>query len=172
MRRDGAGESFEVVAAFEKRDDAALRVSFRDLHQLRRRPGKIRFDKIETAERIEAMRVEAGRNDDQIRAKRFDARQKPRFHRLPEHRAIVARGERCIHDIVMLAAFVARASAGKQRHLMRRGIEDGAVGPEYFLGSIAVMHVEIEDRHPFGAMRGLRVAGRDRRVVEEAKPHR
>jgi hypothetical protein len=55
---------------------------------------------------------------------------------------------------------------------MRRGIEDGAVGPEYFLGSIAVMDVEIEDRHPFGAKRGLRVAGRDRRVVEEAKPHR
>ena len=53
MRRDGAGEPFEVIAAFEKRDDAALRVFFGDLHQPRRRPGKIRFDKIETAERIE-----------------------------------------------------------------------------------------------------------------------
>ena len=172
MRGGGMGKTVEVVAAFENRDDAALGVFFGDLHQLRRRPGKIRFDKIETAERIETMRVEAGRDDDQIRAKRVNPGKKPCFHRLPEHCAIVAGGERRIDDIVMLAAFVARAGAGKQRHLMRRGIEDGAVGPENFLGSVAVMHIEIEDRHPFGAMRGLRVACRDSRIVEEAKPHR
>ena len=39
------------------------------------------------------------------------------------------------------------------------------------MGSVAVMHVEIDDRHPFCTMRGLRVACRDRRIVEEAKPH-
>ena len=37
------------------------------------------------------------------------------------------------------------------------------------LRAIAVMDIEIEDRHPLGAMRGLRVAGRDRRIVEKAK---
>jgi len=72
MRGGGAGEPFEVVAAFRHRNHAALRVFFSDLHQLRRRPGKIRFDKIETAKRIETMRVESGRDDDQIRAKRVD----------------------------------------------------------------------------------------------------
>src|SRR5436189_143608 len=36
----------------------------------------------------------------------------------------------------------------------------------------AEMDIEIEDRHPFGAVRGLRVANRDRRIVEEAKSHR
>ena len=39
---------------------------------------KIGFDKIETAKRIETMRVEAGRDDDRIRAKRIAARQEPR----------------------------------------------------------------------------------------------
>jgi len=172
MRGDGAGEPFEVVAAFENRDDAARRVFFSDLHEPRRRPGEILLDKIETAERIETMRVETSRDDDQIRAKRVNPGQKPCFHRVPEHRAIVARRERRVDDIVVLAAFVARAGARKQRHLMRRGIEYGAVGPENFLGSVAVMDIEIEDRHPFGAMRGLPVAYRDRRIVEEAKPHR
>ena len=33
-----------------------------------------------------------------------------------------------------------------------------------------MMDIEIEDRHPLGAMHGLRVAGRDRRGVEEANP--
>ena len=172
MRRDGAGEPFEMIATFENRDDAALRVSLGNFHEPLRRPGKIRFDKIETAKRIETMRVEAGRDDDQIRAKRVNLGKKSCFHRLPEHHAIVTRGERRIDDIVMLPALVASTGAGEQRHLMRRGIADGAVGPEYFLGSVAVMHVEIEDRHLFGAMRGLRVAGRDRRIVDEAKPHR
>src|SRR5262249_2251158 len=46
------------------------------------------------------------------------------------------------------------------------------IGPKNLLRPIAVMHVEIKNRHPFGAMRDLRVAGRDRRIVEEAKPHR
>src|SRR3984893_6913712 len=116
MRGGGAGEACEVVAAFENRNDASLRVSLRDHHHPCGRPGKIRFDKIETAERIETMRVEAGRDDDQIRAKRCYTGQKPCFHRLPEHRAIVARGEWRIDDILMLAALVASAGAGEQRH--------------------------------------------------------
>src|SRR6202023_260049 len=48
----------------------------------------------------------------------------------------------------------------------------GRVGPKNLLGTIAVMYVEIEDRYPFGIMRGLCMTRRDRRIVEEAKPHR
>src|SRR5271170_1492572 len=106
MRGDGTSEPFEVIAAFENRNDAAPRMSLGDLHQLLCCPGKILLDKIETAERIETMRVEPCGDDDQIRAKQFYARQQHGFHRLPEHRAIVARGERRIDDIVMLAALV------------------------------------------------------------------
>jgi GTP cyclohydrolase II len=39
MRGGGLGEAFEVVAAFEHRNDAALRVFSGDLHQPRGRPG-------------------------------------------------------------------------------------------------------------------------------------
>jgi len=42
MRGGGAGEPFEVIAAIEHRNDAALRVSPGDLHEPRHRPGKIR----------------------------------------------------------------------------------------------------------------------------------
>ena len=38
-------------------------------HQLLCCPGKIRFDKIETAERIKPVRIKPRRDDDQIRAK-------------------------------------------------------------------------------------------------------
>jgi len=56
MRRRRTAKAFEVVAAFENRDDTAFRVLSGDLHQPRGRPGKILFAKIEAAQRIAAMR--------------------------------------------------------------------------------------------------------------------
>ena len=46
------------------------------------------------------------------------------------------------------------------------------VVPEDVLRAVAVVDVEIDDGDALGAMRGLRVARGDRRVVEEAEAHR
>ena len=55
---------------------------------------------------------------------------------------------------------------------MGRAVKDRWVGPEDVLRAVAVVDVEVDDRHPFGAMPPLRVPGRDRRVIEETKAHR
>src|SRR5579883_1144867 len=75
MRGGGARQAVKVVAAFEQRDDAAAAASPGDLHQPSRRPGEIRLDQIEMAERVEAMGVEPCRDDDQIGPEIFEARQ-------------------------------------------------------------------------------------------------
>jgi hypothetical protein len=56
--------------------------------------------------------------------------------------------------------------------LENRGHQDVLVVLENVLGAVAVMHVEVDDRHALDAMRLQRVARRDGDVVEDAKPHR
>ena len=55
---------------------------------------------------------------------------------------------------------------------MGRTVDNGRVVPEDVLRAVAMMHVEIDDRDPFGAVGRLGVARGDGRVVEEAEAHR
>ena len=55
---------------------------------------------------------------------------------------------------------------------MQRDEEDGVVAAEARLGAVAVVHVEVDDRHPLEPELLLRVARRDRDVVDEAEAHR
>ena len=118
------------------------------------------------------MRVEPGRDDDQVRHEAFQPRQDAGLHRVAELLAPVARAKRRVDDIVVNATLADGAGAGKERHLMRRGIEHRRVGPENRLGAVAVMHVEIDDGDTFGAVHDLGVAGGDGGCVEEAEAHR
>ena len=72
----------------------------------------------------------------------------------------------------MLAALAAGAGAGKQRHLVRRGVHHGRIGPEDVLRTVAVMNIKIDDCHAADAVFALGVTGGDRGVVEEAEAHR
>jgi hypothetical protein len=172
MRRDGAREPFEVIAALEQRDDAAAAAFARNLHQPARRPGEIGLDEIEAPERIEAVRVEARRNDEEVGAERLDARQDRGLERLAKGFAAVAGAQRRIDDLIMRAALASLARAGLERHLMRRGVHGARVVPENVLRAVAVMNIEIDHGDTLGAMNGLRMPGGDGRVVEEAKAHR
>ena len=118
------------------------------------------------------MRVEAGRNDDQVRREVAQPRQDRALDRLAEPVAAVARRERRIDDRVARAAFGQRAGAGIKRHLVGRAVHHARVVPEDVLAAVAVVHVEVDDRDVFGAVGGLRVARSDRRVIEQAEAHR
>jgi hypothetical protein len=72
----------------------------------------------------------------------------------------------------VLAALAAGAGTGKQRHLVRRAVHHGRIGPENILGAVAVMDVEIDHRGAGDTVFALGVARGDRGVVEEAKAHR
>ena len=90
MRGDRSREALEVVAAFEDRDDAAAATLLGDFHQLAGDPDEIRLDQIDVAERIAAMRVETGRDDDQVGRKVDDPRQDGDLDRLAKRVAGVA----------------------------------------------------------------------------------
>ena len=99
-------------------------------------------------------------------------RQDQVFERGAEFDAAVFRGQRRVDDGVVLAALAGGAGAGKQRHLVRRAIHHGRVGPENILRAVAVMDVEIDHRGAADAVFALGVARGDRGVVEEAEAHR
>ena len=65
-----------------------------------------------------------------------------------------------------------RPGAGKQRHLVGRGVEHARIVEEDVLRAIAVMHVEIDDGDALGAELALRLARHDGDGVDEAEPHR
>src|SRR3984957_16248 len=70
QRRDVGGrrlrQGFEVVAAFEHGDEAALRALVGHRHDLARHPVESRLDKVEVGERVTHMRIEARRYHDQV----------------------------------------------------------------------------------------------------------
>jgi len=118
MGGGGARETFEVVAALEQRHQAPVAMLIGDRQQALGRPGEIGFAEIEAAERVAEMRVEAGGNNQQVRRERLDSRQDRGFERLAERVAAVARAQRRIDDLAVLARFAHRPGAGVERHLM------------------------------------------------------
>src|SRR5580658_3126974 len=68
MRRGARGERVEVVAAFERGDDATLAMARRHGHEALGDPGIVLLDEHELRQRIGAMRVEAGRDENDVGA--------------------------------------------------------------------------------------------------------
>ena len=66
MSGSGLGEARQVVAAFERRDEAAAGVPLGERHELARHPGEIIGLESQIGERIAAVRVETGGDDDEI----------------------------------------------------------------------------------------------------------
>src|SRR3954447_24697390 len=165
-------QPLQVVAALQHRDHPATGAGLRDIHQLARDPAEILGLHIERSQRIAEMRVEAGGDDDELGAELAQLRQDQVFERRAELDAAVFRGERRIDDGVVLAALAGGAGAGKQRHLVRRAIHHGRIGPEDILRAVAVMDVKIDDRRAADAVFALGVTGGDGDIVEEAEAHR
>ncbi len=83
----------------------------------------------------------------------------------------VARSERRV-EYIADARLPQRSGSGEKRHLMRRSVKQISVGPEDFLRTVAVMHVEIDDGNALRTMLGASVMGSNRDVVEQAETHR
>jgi len=75
MGGDRNGKALEVIAAFQQRHDPAAAALVGDVHQPLRHPGIIGLDQVEIGERVAGMGVEAGGNDDQVRAELGELRQ-------------------------------------------------------------------------------------------------
>ena len=103
-------------------------------------------------------------------AKAVDPRQDRRLHRLAESVAAVAGRERRVDDLVVLAALAARAGAGIERHLVRRGVKHALVVPEDVLRAVAVVDVEIDDGDALGAMAAWAWRAATAALLKKQKP--
>src|SRR5580692_2543269 len=98
MRGHRIAERLEIVAAFEQRDDAAAGVAISNLHDLLRRPGKIRFLEIDAGQRVAVVGVKAGRDDDELGREFGKPRQDAAVEGVAEFLRPVARPQRRIDD--------------------------------------------------------------------------
>ena len=144
--RDQLFQALQVVAALEHRDNPAAGAGSATSISLRVTQPKSSACRLseasgsrKCASKPAEMRISSGANFSQLRQDHV-------FERGAEFGAAVFRGQRRVDDGVVLAALAAGAGAGKQRHLVRRAIHHGRIGPEDILGAVAVMDVEIDDR--------------------------
>src|SRR5215217_5601556 len=65
--RCAPGQSLQVIATFEQRDNAVAATALGRIHQLSREPGEVGRPPVELGQRIAAMRIESGREQQQVR---------------------------------------------------------------------------------------------------------
>src|SRR5450631_3104723 len=75
MRDRASSQRRQRVATLERGNDAALRVARRHGNDLRGYPGEVRVGELEIGQRIFAMRIEAGRDEQDFGPMRFECRQ-------------------------------------------------------------------------------------------------
>ena len=93
------------IAAFQRGNDAALRVFRGYRHELARDPRKVGVGELESGERILAMGVETGRDEKDLRPVALERRQPAFAHRRAEFRRC-----RCLPASGMLTMFGAGSS--------------------------------------------------------------
>ena len=104
------------------------------------------------------MRIESGGNDHQVCAETFQGGESETGPCSPELSAAGAWWKRQVED-VSATGFGRVSGAGVQRHLVAGDIEHLRGGFENRLRSVAVMHVEIQNGDPPGAMCSPAITG-------------
>ena len=119
------------------------------------------------------MRVESGAHDDQVGLECGHLGDHDLVEELEPSGAVGPRRHRDVDRRSRRAgiAAVRRVSRARvPRVLVQRRVQHRRVGIEDVLAAVAVMHVDVDDRHARGTCL-LSDANRDRRVVEEAESH-
>ncbi len=149
QRPDMHGHRFrqriEIVAAFQHRDDAASAWVSAALAQLLGRPHEVGLDQPEATRGGRACGHRSRPRSRSGPGRSCAAGQGCAIvERLAERLAGVAFAQRRVPDVAD-AGLVERAGAGKQRHLVRRAVEQILVVPEDVLRAVAVVDVEVDD---------------------------
>src|SRR5215207_5040620 len=116
------------------------------------------------------MSVETCRDDKKIGREIIERGQDQRLHGIAKLLRPVAGAQGRVEDITH-SPLGPVTGAGIERHLMRRAIEKLRIGPEYLLGPVAVMHVEINHRNALRVIGGAGMVSGYGGVVEQAEPH-
>src|SRR5271163_108136 len=125
MGRDRFFQALKIITALEYRNNSASRGAIGEVHQFPRHPTEVFGFEIERSQGITMMRIESGRDDDELGAEFAQVGQDRVFESGAEFRAAIFRRERRVDDVIVVATFTAGAGAREQRHLMRRAIHYG-----------------------------------------------
>ncbi|KGX96322.1 hypothetical protein Y023_5101 [Burkholderia pseudomallei A79D] len=166
----------QAVAALLQHHDAPPACAARRLPQCARHVPEPIALHAHAAERIERVRILPRRHENELRRERLDERQHQLVERVPIARVARAGRQRHVRVVARAraAARLARLAAVDReiRRLVQRHEQYRRIVVERLLRAVAVMHVPVDDRHPLDAVRGLRMARRDRDVVVVAVAHR
>src|SRR6478672_4123728 len=89
VRRDRSRKPLQIIATFEERYDTAFGARVGHVHQFLGDPGVVGFYEIEIGERIARVRIEASRNDQDIRLEFTQARENDGLKRFLESTAAI-----------------------------------------------------------------------------------
>ena len=171
MRRNRIGQRMQVIAALQHRYQPPVAMFIGQIAQFSGNPCVIALDQLQIGQRVVAMRVKSGRDQNQVGVKGGNGRKDLHGHFLAEHRAAAARIQRYIHHIAMRAGFIGRTAARIEWHFVGRGKEYPRIVPDQILRAVAMMHVEIDDGHAVNPGQGQGMFGGDCHIAKQAKPH-
>ena len=131
-------------------------------------PGVVGLGETQSAHVIFDMGIEAGRDEQHLRPMRFQARQPHLFEGLAQRCAIGATRQRYVHHVRRMTVSTAVRIVGMTK---AREHQHALIAGENFFCAIAVMDIEIDNRHPLQCVLRHGMTHRQRDVVEHAKAH-
>ena len=174
MRRGGAGEPREVVAAFQERNDPSAGVPVGDAADEAREIGEILVVQKKLPQRVAQSRIEPCGNQDKLGPEFFRGGQELFLECCEDSGAAGPGGKRAVDrraETGAGACLIGAPRAGIPRRLVRAEKEHRAIGVKDILRPVAVVHVPIDDQCPREAVPALRVPRGEGDVVNHAESH-
>ncbi len=175
VHRDQPRQGGEIVATFEHHQDAAIAVLAREGAETPAPFGETGLAHFHATEEIALPGVEAGGENQPFWSEAGEGRQNLLFEGGAVGVVVRAGGERHVHSGSQAWAdspLGGRPRARVEGELVGADVEDVRRGLEQMLGAVAVVDVEVQDRHPPPAVTAAQVLGPHGDVAEEAEAHR
>src|SRR6185503_6592776 len=128
--RNRARKPLQIIAALKQGYDAPVGARIGNVHQFLGDPRVVSLDEIEIGERVTRMRVESGRDDQDVRLEFTQAWDNVRLERLLACVAAVAGRQRRVDNGIEFASLTDRAGARVKRHLVGGAVHHALIGPE------------------------------------------
>lgn len=175
MLLDRFCKSLHVVAAFEQTDATTVAILVSDVQDEFRQCSKVFRLKLQRTDWVEPMGIKTGADDYEFWSAPFCAvSEKPLKlgKKLASGRSVLDRKIEDCPQALSCPGFFARAASRIKRKSMRRQKIDLGIIVEDVLGPVSVMNVPIDDQHSRKFVLSHSLSRSNRRVVEQAKPHR
>ncbi len=168
MGGGGGCEGFEIVAAFEGRDDASAAVILGHRNDEPGDPGEVIGVEMEVSQRVVGVGVEARGDEDELGLEFLEGGNPVALDGLAKGGSAGAGRERSVDDMV---ADEVEVSVGVVRVLEAGGDEHAGGILENIDGAIAVVHVEIEDGHALDVLVSEGGGGSEGDIVVKTEAH-